>query len=88
MNEGIEYVTLDYDGEPVVIEDGEIYDEYRDYWDSEAGRFIDLEWNSETCEWEEPETDYCSSDWDDVWDYKPRKGALAEQREEFYKRLF
>lgn len=87
MNE-IEHVTLDYDGNPVVIEDSEILEESRDYWDSVAERFIDLEWNSETCEWEEPETDYNSSDWDDDWDYRPRKGALEEQREEFYKRLF
>lgn len=41
----IEYVTLDYDGQAVIIEDGEIWDDERD----------DEVWNSEMCEWEEPE---------------------------------
>jgi len=57
----IEYVTLDYDGEPVVIENGEILcDDYLDhkasfYVSGDIAPTVYQEWNSETCEWEDPE---------------------------------
>ena len=58
----IKHVVMDYEGEPVTIEDGKMYepsppyDCYRDKW---------AEWNSETCEWEfEPDDEECEPDWD------------------------
>lgn len=59
----IEYSVIDYEGELVIIEDGEIYmaeppqvpikiyyDRYGDESDIEYG---DAVWNSQTCDWEE-----------------------------------
>lgn len=66
----IEYVTLDYDGEPVTIEDGEILEAEPPYRDQV--------WNPESLDWEDApaESEYgndardygrgwydCNSDW-------------------------
>lgn len=56
----IEYVVMDYDGEPVTIENGCMYEPSPPY-DCESDKWA--VWNSETCEWEfEPDDDRCGND--------------------------
>lgn len=43
----IEYTVMDYEGEPVTIEDGEIYEADPPTSNSQ--------WNSDDCEWEDPD---------------------------------
>lgn len=54
----IEYVTLDYDGEPVTIEDGEILDAEppKEVWSDYKFRYMtedegDIFWDSEALDW-------------------------------------
>jgi len=52
----MEYVVMDYEGEPTIIEDGEMWIAERPY---DADREIYADWDSEECEWEfEPEDEY------------------------------
>lgn len=50
----IEYVLMDYEGEPVSIEEGEMLTWYPDEGEH---------WNSETCEFEPDEDDCDNSFW-------------------------
>ena len=56
----IEYTVMDYEGEPVIIENGEMLDVYAD-----SGEH----WNAQTCEFEpdEEEDSYSYADEDDSW---------------------
>lgn len=54
----IEHTVMDYEGKPVSIEDGEIYEVDAPY---------KKVWNSEWCEWEKApvdEVDYFQETWD------------------------
>lgn len=53
----IEHVVMDYDGEPVTIENGEIYDAESSYYDHEKGRTVTQIWNPATLDWEDPDDD-------------------------------
>ena len=57
----IEYVVMDYDGEPVSIEEGEIL-----LWEPETGEH----WNSSTCQFEADEEEEEYDDYDDYEKYK------------------
>ena len=76
----IEYVVMDYDGDPMTIEDGEMYN-----CEPDRGEH----WNPATCEFE-PDEDDSDDDWDDgsgydaYGHYHPTIGALDEQRKWFY----
>lgn len=55
----IEYTIMDYEGEPTIIENGEMYEPSPPY-DCETDKWA--EWNSETCEWEFEPDDSCGND--------------------------
>ena len=83
----VEYVVMDYDGEPVSIEDGEIL-----WWDVEDGE----RWNAETLSFEpddedDDSTDYDDDDWDwspNMWNRPPRRESnFDEQARYFYRDL-
>lgn len=58
----IEYTIMDYDGEPVTIEDSTMY-----YWDAEDGQH----WNSETLQFEDDEEEEEDCDDEPDWDAIP-----------------
>ena len=84
----VDYVVMDYDGEPVIIEDGEMCDVEPDEGEH---------WNPDTLELEpdDDEDDYENYDDEPDWDripygwsgycYPRRRGAWEEEREFFIK---
>ena len=51
----IEYVVMDYEGEPTIIEDGQMWEAPPPrYYDDDTNELKYQVWNSEDCEWEDP----------------------------------
>ena len=66
MIDNVEYVVMDYAGEPVIIYEGEICedDDPPTYWDASRDKRMPMEWNSRYCcyEEQEPEDEPCGND--------------------------
>ena len=64
----IEYTVMDYEGEPVTIEDGEIseVDTPRDIYDADYGYVTkedgEIYWDSDDVEWKFEPYDFCGND--------------------------
>ena len=67
----IEPVVLDYEGEPAVIINGEIFDAYppRDVWSDRLYDYVDTKevpcevyWDSDECDWKVELLDVCGND--------------------------
>ena len=67
----IEPVVMDYEGEPVTIINGEIFDAYppRDVWSDRLYDYVDTKevpcevyWDSDECDWKVELLDVCGND--------------------------
>lgn len=67
----IEPVVMDYEGEPVTIIDGEIFDAYppRVVWSDRLQDYVDTDeeycevyWDSDECDWKVDLLDVCGND--------------------------
>lgn len=65
----IEYTTLDYEGEPVIIEDGEILEVEtpKEVWNDHRERYMtedegDIFWDSDELDWTIDLYDFCGND--------------------------